>query len=63
MPPAIKYHTIEALRESKRAHALKSYYKKKESDSDFLQKKKLVKESLKDREMILKYYELLTDLK
>jgi type IV secretory pathway ATPase VirB11/archaellum biosynthesis ATPase len=61
MPPSIKYHTIEELRESKRKNALKSYYKKKESESEFLQKKKLVKEAMKDKEMVLKFHELLTE--
>jgi hypothetical protein len=62
MPPSIKYHTIEELRESKRKNALKSYYKKKALDADFLEKKKLVKEAMKDKEMILKFHELLTEL-
>jgi hypothetical protein len=62
MPPAIKYHTIEELRASKRVHALKSYYKKKTLDAEFLDKKREVKASMKNKEMILKYYDLLTEL-
>jgi hypothetical protein len=62
MPPATKYHTIEELRESKRKTALKSYYKKKELDAEFLKQKKEVKEAMKNKSLVLKFHALLLEL-
>jgi hypothetical protein len=61
MPP-IKYHTDIEIRDSKRKHALDSYYRGRLRDSVYLQQKKDVKEAMKTKEFVLAFHKLLLTL-
>lgn len=59
MPPKTIYNTIEELRDAKRKNALNTYYRKRLRDSEYLQKKKIVKAAMKDRNKVKLLYKYL----
>jgi hypothetical protein len=61
MPPSTKYTTFEELRDSKRRNALNTYYRRRERDADFINKKKVVKHHFKTRKTVELFYQYLLD--
>ena len=52
MAPPRKYNTYDELIESKRKNATASYYKKKEKNRELNERKKILRDALKNPDMV-----------